>query len=117
MIRSTDSTIESKYMATEVLVAVQRYDEPEIMIGTHEFNRGQYATAPVLTGVPSADLKIQSYLDEGFEPIDVFAVSQVDPGLYQLVRKSLPIEFHTAWSRGDVEMCERIRVFVKPETV
>ena len=99
---------------TDILVAVRRYDLPEVQIGLHEYSNKQYVNMPRLVDASEAAIQIDCFfLADGYEEVDAFQIAMVDRDFYQLVEGSLPIEFHTSWGRGDVEMCDRIRVFVK----
>jgi hypothetical protein len=109
----TMTIINTEIASSEVLVAVQRYDSPEIRIGMHEYSNKRYVKAPQLMSRSEAVLKINAFLDEDFEEIDPFQVSQFDGNMYVLIKGSLPIEFHKSWADGDQSVCDRIRVFVK----
>lgn len=107
------------YATSEVIVTVQRYDEPKIMIGVHQYNNGQYIAAPRLMGRSEAVQLVQNFLDDrpadwkDWEEYDPYVISLHDYAFERLVRGSLPIEFHNGWTNGDQEVLDRIRVFIK----
>lgn len=99
---------------SDLLVTVKRIDSPRIKIGVHEYAGARYLRGPQLMSRSDAVQKINAFLDEGFEEIDAFQVSMIDPEFYNLVKGSLAIGFHRGWIDGDPEMLDRIRVFVLP---